>query len=48
MAVHGARRTAPSGSTPTEFPWAHPDDCETYGKDLLTGASSRNPPSTAR
>ena len=31
-------RTAPNGSTRTGKFWAHPDYCETYGRDLITGA----------
>ena len=30
--------TAPNGSTPTARSGPHPDYCETYGKDLITGA----------
>jgi anaerobic selenocysteine-containing dehydrogenase len=29
---------APSAFTPTDGFWAQPDYCESYGKDLLTGA----------
>ena len=40
--------TAPSGSTPTARSGPTPDDCESYGRDLVTGAPVDEPTSTGR